>query len=83
MTTRLKRKREPLVTFWHYVPIWRFYIVEGFWLLVQITLLTIFMVWLGGIVHDIVSPPIRATVGAVFETLGLDQTGLSRSPGSR
>lgn len=73
MTTRLKRKREPLVTFWHYARIWRFFAVEGFWFVVQLTLLTIFMVWFGGIVHDIVSPPIRAAVHAVVRDLGLDR----------
>lgn len=83
MTTRLKRKREPLATLRYRAIIWRVYIVQGFWSVVEMTLLMLFMVWFGGIVHGIVSPPIRATVGAAFDALGLDQTGLYRSPASR
>jgi hypothetical protein len=77
---RLKRKRELLVTLRYRAAIWRVYIVEGFWFLVQITLLTIFAVWFGGIVHGIVSPPIRA----VFCDLGgLTQIDSPRCPASR
>jgi hypothetical protein len=79
LITRLKRKREPLTILQYRAQIWRIYIVEGFWLIVQMTLLTIFTVWFGGIVHSIVSPPIRAAGDA----LGLTQTDSPRSPARR
>jgi hypothetical protein len=41
------------------------------------------MYWVAIGVHGIVSPPIRATVGAAFDYLGIDQTTSSRPLASR
>lgn len=76
MTTRLKRKREPLATLRYRAIIWRVYIVEGFWFAVEMTLLVIFMVWFGGIVHGIISP----AVTAVFDSVGIVRTDLPPRP---
>lgn len=79
LTTRLKRKREPLVTFWHYAQIWRFILAEGFWFIVEMALLMFVMYWVAVGVRGVISPAVTAS----FEAVGIVRTDLPRPPASR
>lgn len=79
MTTRLKRKREPLVTFWHFAQQWRFILAEGFWFAVEIALLIFVMYWVAIGVRGVISP----AVTAAFETVGIVRTNSLPPPASR